>query len=101
MAENWLTDFVKAGLVVGGLALVIGYQDELQATGREVLASIGEFANSAPEPAAPRSSAPVAAEESITPVVLAPCPRRPVCRPRVTYVIVPQHSCGRVARSCR
>lgn len=100
MAGNWLTDVVKAGLVVGGLALVIGNQAELRTTGREVLASVGEFVRPTPEASVPTNSAPVIAEEPAASVEQAPCRSRPVCRPRVTYVIVQPHSCGRVVRSC-
>jgi len=102
MAENWLTDFVKAGLVVGGLAIVIGYHDELRATGREALADVDELVRPTPQPNVPTTLVPVAAKEPITPAELAPCPSRPVFRPRVvTYVVVRQPSCGRVVRPCR
>ena len=39
-------DFLKAGMVIAGLALVIGYQDELRAAGRQVAASVSAFAGS-------------------------------------------------------
>ena len=43
-------DFLKAGMVIAGLALVIGYQDELRAAGRQVAASVSAFAGSLRRP---------------------------------------------------
>ena len=97
MTNPWWQDFGKAVLVLTGLALALGYQDELRTSGRQVSASVKEFAGSLSER---------------EPVRVEPSPPKPVemarvvapeteCRHRVTYIVVRQPTCRPVVRSCR
>lgn len=46
MATSWWKDFGKAALVMAGLALVIGYHEDLRASSRQSIASLSRFAAS-------------------------------------------------------
>ena len=97
MNNSWGPDFVKASLVIAGLAMAIGYQDELRAAGRQVAASVSEFAESLgerePLPDSPSTQEPVEVARAVAPET--------ECRRSVTYIVVRQPTCRPVVRSCR
>ena len=97
MNNPWWQDFGKAALVLAGLALAVGYQDELRAAGRQVSASVSEFAGSLsehePVREAPSTPEPVDVAPPVVPET--------ECRRTVTYVVVRQPTCRPLVRSCR